>query len=278
MIRIFPIIIFSCFLAFAAQAQTDTTGNAYPENWDTYLAKFEKNKAGSVMVNLALKKQAPLEDYPYLVVTGVRFTDCPDKGFPSKREYNHLYAISDSVKAEMESITPSILCGTFTFQCQRLDYFYVKDTSRARLHLQGLYRNRFPAYEYFIQIKPDRAWLSYHDFLYPNDTILDFMGNQKILMALKRAGDKLIRPRPVDHFSSFKTEADRTCFISYAVKKGFRINRKDEQGEAGLPYRVVLTKTEKPEAASISKVTMALRQQAAKCNGEYQGWETAVYR
>jgi Family of unknown function (DUF695)/Regulator of ribonuclease activity B len=262
-------------LAFNCPAQTDSIP---AENWDTYMAKFEKNKAGSVLVNLALKKVSPMEAYPFLVVTGVKYTDCPDKGFPSKREYNNLYAISDSVKAEMEKISPAILCGTFTFQCQRLDYFYVADTSRARLHLQSLYRNRFPAYEYYINIKADKAWLSYNDFLYPNDKILDFMGNQKILMALQRAGDKLTRYRPIDHSSSFKTEADRTCFISYAIKKGFRITKKDDKGEAGGPFRVIITKTDRPAVSTISKITLELRQQAAKCNGEYESWETVVIR
>jgi hypothetical protein len=254
-------------------AQTDSLP---AENWDTYMAKFEKNKAGSIMVNMALKKVAPLTDYPYLVVTGVKYTDCPDKGFPSKREYTNLFSISDSVKREMEKVSPAIISGTFTYQCQRLDYYYVSDTSRIRLHLQSLYKNRFPTYEYYINIKADKGWLSYNDFLYPNEKILDFMGNQKILMALQRAGDKLTRYRPIDHIAFFKTEADRTCFASYALKKGFRIAKKDDKGEAGLPYRLVITKTDKPAINTISTITMELRQQAAKCNGEYDSWETVV--
>lgn len=262
------------FLSTACFAQTDSLP---AENWDTYMAKFEKG-AGSVLVNMSLKKTAPVLEYPYLVVTGVKFTDCPEDGFPSKREFNNLYTISDSVKAVIEKSSNAILSGTFTYQCQRLDYFYVSDTTRTRLALLSLYKNRFPSYTYYINIKAEKGWLSYLDFLYPSEKILDFMGNQKVLMALENAGDKLTRSRPIDHFAYFKTEADRTCFISYALKNRFRITKKENTGEAGQPYSLIFTRNDKPAVKTISIITMELRKQVAKCQGEYDGWETVVVR
>lgn len=254
--------------------QQDT---ATAENWDTYMAKYAKGP-GSVMVNMSLKKSAPDAAYPHLVITGVKYGDCSREGFPSKREFSNLYVISDSVKAVVERNTAAILCGSFTYQCQRLDYFYVSDTSRLRLALSSLYMHTFPLYTYNISIKTEKDWSTYQDFLFPSDTLRDFMDNQKVLMALQRAGDKLTRSRAIDHFAYFKSEADRTCFISYILKKGFRVTRKDNNGEAGLPYALLFTRTDRPAVNTISKVTLDLRRQASRCNGEYNGWETIVIR
>jgi Family of unknown function (DUF695)/Regulator of ribonuclease activity B len=255
-------------------AQTDSLPS---ENWDTYLTKIQK-KAGSILLNMSLKSSAPQKDYPFLLVTGVKFTDCSREGFPSSREYKKLFIISDSVKATVERTTGAVLCGTFTYQCQRVDYFYVQDTARLRLPLWGLYKNQFPEYEYFINIKSDKGWNTYLDFLYPSDTVRDFMENQEILMALERAGDKLVRSRPIEHFAYFKTEADRTCFSSYVLKKGFRITKKNNSGGAGAPLLLQFSRIDKPQVNIISRITLELRRQATKCNGEYDAWETAVIR
>ncbi|MCX6319697.1 MAG: DUF695 domain-containing protein [Bacteroidetes bacterium] len=261
-------------LSIFSFAQTDSLPT---ENWDTYLATFQK-KPGSILLNMSLKSSAPQQAYPFLLVTGVKFTDCSREGFPSSREYKKLFLISDSVKAVVERTTGAVLCGTFTYQCQRLDYFYVQDTARLRLPLSGVYKNQLPDYEYYINIKADKGWNTYLDFLFPSDTIRDFMDNQKILMALERAGDKLLRSRPIEHFAYFKSEADRTCFSSFVLKKGFRITKKDNSGGAGAPLLLQFSRIDKPQVNIISRITIELRRQAAKCNGEYDAWETAVIR
>lgn len=262
------------FYTSHSKAQQDSASSEY---WDTYMAKFAKGP-GSVMVNMSLKKTAPDTVYPHLVITGVKYGDCSRDGFPSKREFNNLYTISDSVKSVMEKNTTALLCGSFTYQCQRMDYFYVHDTSRVRLALTSLYTRHFPFYTFNITIRTERNWSTYNDFLYPSDTIRDFMENQKVLMSLQRAGDKLTRSRPIDHFASFSSVADRTCFIGYLLKKGFRITKKEDTNEASLPYRLLFTRTDKPAVNNISKITLELRKQSAKCNGMYDGWETIVVR
>ncbi|MBL7746017.1 MAG: DUF695 domain-containing protein [Chitinophagaceae bacterium] len=272
--RIAPLIFALYMPVQVLVAQTDTLP---AENWDTYMAQYEK-KAGSVLLNMSLKQVAPLRQYPYLVVTGVRFKDCPTGGFPSKREFNTLYKISDSVKSIVDRATPNIITGTFTFQCERLDYFYVKDTSWIRKWLNNMYQQRFPGYTPYINIKADTGWAAYLDFLYPNEETLDYMGNQKVLLALQRAGDKLERARTVDHWAYFKTDADRTCFINYALKNKFVITARDTIDDAGHPFSLYFSRTDKIDLPSISKITLELRRQVAKCNGDYSGWETVVVK
>jgi Family of unknown function (DUF695)/Regulator of ribonuclease activity B len=262
------------FFNHSANARQDTLP---AENWDTYLAQYEKS-AGSVMINMALKNVAPIKAYPFVVITGVTFKDCPTDGFPSKREFKNLYQISDSVKTIIEKSTASIITGSFTYQCERLDYYYVTDTTWLRQRLTNMYKTRFPNYTPYINIKADRNWSGYLDFLYPNEETLDYMGNQKVIMALQNAGDKLVKPRSVDHWAYFKTENDRNCFVSYLTKNKFTVTSKDSNGKAPFSLSLHFSRIDKVDLSSISKVTLELGRQASQCNGDYDGWETVVLK
>lgn len=247
------------------------------ENWDSYLAKFEKG-TGSVLLNMSLKKMAPFSSFPFLLATGVRARNCDEQGFPSSKEYISLAKLSDSVKSRVEKTTSAILCGTFTYQCQRLDYYYIHDTAWIRAKLVRFYTEYFPGYEFFIQLKAEPGWSTYKDFLYPDEKMQDYMANQKLLMALQRAGDKLNRARPIDHTAYFPDERSVNNFLSFLVKNKFKVTARDNKGIPGFPLRLQFTRTDLPAIASLSRLTMELRSQAARCNGTYDGWETILLK
>jgi len=250
---------------------------AQEENWDVYMAEYGK-KPGSITLNMALKKTAPLKNLPYVLITGVSFRNCDDDGMPTKREFANLYKVADSVKAVVDSLVKNTLAGTFTHLCQRLDYYYVADTANLREQLTQLYKERFPLYMPSIAIKEDKAWAAYLDFLYPNEESYEFMQNQKMVMALQKGGDKLLKKRPVDHWLYFKNEVDRNCFISYATKQGYKVVAKEKVAFPKTPFKLHLSRTDRVDAASISKITIEMKKQAKKCNGEYDGWETFVVK
>ena len=105
---------------------------AQDENWDVYMAQYPKGP-GSTVLNMQLKGEAPFKAYPYLLKTGVAFTGCRDDGMPTETMFSALYAIADSVKSVLGSRS-TILAGSFTYQCSRYDYYYIKDTSGIRQH------------------------------------------------------------------------------------------------------------------------------------------------
>lgn len=265
--QIFYILVF--FIPLASKAQA--------EEWDIYMAQYEKG-VGSTLINMSAKKFAPEKKFPYVLVTGVIFADCTADGMPSKNEFSHLYAISDSVKAKIDKTNENIAVAAFTYQCERLDYYYLKDTAGLRQSLAGLYSNRFKQYQPYINIKEDKSWDAYLNFLYPNDETLEFMKNQKILKGLEDAGDKLDKARQVDHWIYFKTEDDRTCFINYVTKNNFRIEAKDKTKDISHPYKLQISRTDNVDIAAISGITLDLRKQAQKCKGDYDGWETFVVK
>jgi hypothetical protein len=252
--------------------------SAQEEQWDVYLAKYDKG-AGSTMLNMGLKKIAPVKDLPFVLIAGVTFRECEADGFPGKRELIRLYIISDSIKAHVDSVAPkNRLAGTFTYQCERLDYYYIADTNRLRLELVSLIARQFPGYVPYINIKPDPGWEGYLHFLYPNEMIRAHMENQKLVMKLTDAGDKLDKPRKTDHWLYFKTRTDRDCFIRYALVKKFKIEKKDTVTNNIRPFQLQISRIDKVDIQSINALTQELKSQAELCKGEYDGWETFVVK
>ena len=243
--------------------------------WDSYLAQYE-GKLGSTLVDLSLKKTAPRKNLRFVLVTGVTFKECSTDGMPNPNEFDKLHLISDSVKKIVEKSGTSRLAGTFTHQCQRLDYYYISDTAKIRGLLTNMYQKRFPLYEPYINLKEDEGWKYYLDFLFPNEITQEYMSNSRVVTKLFEAGDKLDKPRQVDHWIYFDSEVDREMFIQYATKQNFKVERKDKLQHLDLPYLLQISRNDKVNISSISEITIELRKRATMHKGKYDGWETFV--
>ncbi|MEO8770712.1 MAG: DUF695 domain-containing protein [Ferruginibacter sp.] len=265
------LLLFSLPASYALYAQS--------ESWDAYLAQYEKG-VGSTLLNMSLKSEAPIPGLGYVLITGVTFTGCQDDGMPLKKTFEDLYKIADSVKAVVEHFTGknNKMAGTFTYQCQRLDYYYISDTSLLRKELSKMYASSFSSFEPYINIKPDQKWEGYLTFLYPNEESYEYMQNEKVVLKLHEAGDDLIKERLVDHWAYFKSDEDRNCFIKYVTQNKFKIEEKEKTTSSNNKFKLHFSRVEKVDIPSITKTTLALRKQAALCGGDYDGWETFVVK
>ncbi|MDN3659153.1 DUF695 domain-containing protein [Ferruginibacter paludis] len=268
MVKRYVILSLFVTLALNAFSQDDV--------WNVYMAAYEKGP-GSTLVNMTLKDAAPMLRLPYLLTTGVRLKNCSKEGLPVKEEFNTLYQISDSVKAALNTRLRPVAAGTFSYQCERIDYYYLPDTTGIRKLLEIAYKKYFPAYQYSINIQNDAEWKGYLGFLFPNEDILDQLTNEKVILDLTDAGDDLSKPRMVDHWLYFKTDAERNSFIPYAVKEKFKVT-KSFSPNTRLTYQLQLSRTDKVDLASISIITSALRKKATELHGQYDGWETVVIK
>lgn len=263
-------------LVFFILAIANTT-IAQEEEWDVYLASYN-GKPGSTVINMGLKKTAPLVSFPYVLVTGVRYTNCREDGFPEEGELDRLHVISDSLDATLERVFTIKKAGTFTNNCERLEYYYLSDTMGVRSKLQHLYVSVFGSYVPYINIKADRKWTYYLEFLYPNETIREYMSNQKVLDALLKSGDKLEAARKVDHWAYFKTTKDLDCFQAAIKAMGFAIEGTGKDKKSPMPFRLQFSRNDKVDLSSISAITNDLRKKAVNCQGDYDGWETFVIK
>lgn len=251
---------------------------AQDENWVTYTSKHEKGPA-SIMVNLAAKQSAPDKKLVFLLTTGVSFKECTVEGFPVNNELPLLYDISDSVNYIVSrTIKNNMLVGTFTYQCQRLDYFYLRDTSELRIRLTAFYKKRFPAYTAIINIKVDSSWNTYLKFLYPGEDLFEYMQDEKVVNQLKKAGDDVYKERQIDHWLYFTTDSDRKCIFNYLAEQKFLVESLDRSDRSLYTYSLHISRIDKADLNSISKITKGLRTEAKKCNGLYDGWESPVVK
>jgi uncharacterized protein (TIGR01619 family) len=260
------------FLCFPGQGIAQEDEDA----WDAYIAQFDGGP-GSVILNMSVKQRAPVSKFPYVLVTGVTFKDCGPEGFPSQDEFPKLHIIHDSVQAVIKSVTSFINAGSFTHQCERLDYVYVSDTQNLRSRLEVLYSKQFSNYKPYINIKEDRQWEYYLSFLYPNDQTLNYMSDLKVVERLSESGDKLEKPRQVDHFIYFKTQKDRDEFVEFIRNEKYKIEDKSFNKE-NKQYSAHISRVDKVDISSINEVTEYLRKTAIRFKGDYNGWETFVIK
>jgi len=247
------------------------------ENWDVYVAQYQKGP-GSTLINMSLRQAAPMKQFPFLLTTGVKFIDCTNEGFPVKDGFEILHKISDTIKNIIDQKLKNIAAGTFTYQCERLDYYYLIDTTGIRKLLSAAYERNFPEYEYSISIRNDKEWNGYLTFLYPNEITYEYMVNQKVIINLTKEGDDLSKARKIDHWLFFKTEDDRGKFIAYAEKQKFKIESENVAKESKLKYPVQISRIDNVDVKTISAITIGLRKKAKELNGEYDGWETVVVK
>jgi len=85
-------------------------------------------------------------------------------------------------------------------------------------------------------------------------------------------------PRQVDHFIYFSTEPDREYYITYIQKHHFKIESREKLLTLPKPFKLQISRLDMVDLSSMSKLTLALRIEAEKCRGDYDGWETLVIK
>jgi len=268
------------------------------DRWDAYVARYEVG-LGSVILNMDLVNETHA-NLPFLLITGVDCKDCMGDGFPVRREYKRLYRLSDAVNRQVIKTlvtsapsselhqsterldgvetdrTRAILAGSFTHQCQRLDYIYVTDTVGIRSALERTYLKSGKGYHHYIQLIYDPEWEVYRTFLYPNEPLRIYMMNDRAITRMRDAGDALSRPRFVEHLIYFDTIEDRELFIRYIGRTKYDIKDERDMRRDSLRYQVRLARFETVSLEEMNSQATYLSTKARDFNGVYKGWDTKL--
>ncbi len=262
-------VLFFLFFPFFSFAQQ--------EQWDTYMAKFA-GKPGSIMVDLGLQEKAPDKLYPYLVITGPKTVNCDHQGLPDKDQINAMEEILDASSNFITGITAKKLTGTFTCNCERLNYYYVKDTVSIRNALQRMYARSFPNYEYVLKMKLDKEWKTYRTFLYPTENDQIWMENNKLLTGMIAKGDSLIKIRPIQFVANFTKDSMRNLFINDIAAAGFITKIANDSMLSNYPYLAMITQTIYPKIEIIDSINVIIKNTAQKYKGIYNGWSSPIIK
>lgn len=242
------------------------------EGWQIFYDNYEW-VPGSILVNMQMYNETPKPDMPFILIAGAGFPDCTVDGFPNTEEYPNLFRLSDSIMAVISSVTSGILTGTFTCQCKRTDYIYVKDTVGLRLKLYEMFSRSFKGYAPQVWIRPDKDWAAYRTFLYPNEEKFERLEVEKIVTELSTKGIDPIAQRPVTHTLFFPTKQDRQLFIDYATANEFTIVDLNKMRKREMRYQLIISKPDFLEPAHFSHQTLELKHKAIEMHGRYDGWK-----
>ncbi|MDO5979190.1 DUF695 domain-containing protein [Flavivirga spongiicola] len=258
----------SCNLAIS---QTQT------ENWESYIAYYEGGKPGSTTVRMDLINSAPLSGYNYVLVTGITYESEREDGFPKgDQTFKLLHKIGDELEAILNRNGENILVGSFMHNFERLEYFYLKSDEGIKKKIEQFYKTSYPNKKYYLNIKEDKNWEYYTQFLYPNEETINYMEDQKVLEALKNAGDNLTKARRIDHWAYFSDNASLELFKKEVIEQGFKIESSGKIEDENMPYRLRFHRVDNVDIDSIYPVTSSLRKMSMKYKGDYDGWETSV--
>lgn len=258
------LLIVSALCSLPAIAQT--------EEWDTYVAKFGDRPA-SVLVDLSLRNTAPDKRFPFLVITGPKANNCGKQGMPNKDEIGALEEILDATQNFMTGVTAKVLVATVTSNCQRLNYYYVKDTGNIRNAIARMYDRSFANYSYVVKIKHDPDWVEYRASLYPTEATQNWMLNSKIMARMISEGDSLKIQRNINFDLYFRSDTSRAAFAGFARSKGYNTDKMMLANTTNAPYQIVVSKYGYVKMALIDSFSTELKAEAKRHNGFYNGWE-----
>ena len=247
------------------------------ENWDVYMASYDEGKPGSTTVRMDLIDSAPFKDYEYILITGISYESEREDGLPNgDSTFKLLYSLGDALVNLLDSYGENISVGSFTYNFERLEYFYLKSKDGIEEKINDFYTSNYPEHKYYLNIKEDKDWSYYKEFLYPNDETLNYMSDQKVVMALQEASDKLTKARRVDHWVYFDNKSRMEAFKNEVLKQGFEIEFSGKIDSTALPFQCRIFRVDYVGIDSIYSITSSLRKLAKQFDGDYDGWETSV--
>lgn len=199
-------------------------------NWDSYIAMYENELPGSTTLNMDLHDRAPVAGLPNVVVTGLTYTNDRPDGLPVEGTLDTLYTLQEQLLSLMKTFGKYEHVGSFTHAGERLEYFYLADSTGVFDALYTFYTQSYPNLERYINVKLDADWSYYREFLYPNEPTLAYMADLSVIRRLQEAGDPLTQPRRVDHWLHFTNSTDMKNCSKELKKLGFKVEKMMEDG------------------------------------------------
>jgi len=243
------------------------------EDWVNYVV-MKDNGVMSVSLDLNLDLNRP--NYKNLLIVGGQFSDCMKNGFPSEKGLPGLYAFSDSIAQAIERIGPNRLAGYITYKCMAFDVFYVKDTTGLRDELTHMIDDNFSEDKSYIDIKFDKNWTYYANFLYPRSYSAEFLTDQQYLTDLVLQGDDLLGLRKVNHWIYSKSVEKRNALGQKLKRLKFSLDSIAYIRDREYPFQLTISRQDSITPSSIYELTTMLRNLSASVQSQYDGWSTEL--
>ena len=243
------------------------------KDWDFYMCEVA-GKVASIFLDLGIAEEAPVARLPVLAWVKLRMNSPRADGLSSQEEFDVLKTVEDALEAHLVSRSTAYV-GRITADGCRDFQFYTAVASGWTERVADVLA-AFPDYQFTCGTRADSEWAAYFDILSPSDEDRERIQNRRTCDALRKQGDRLEAPRPIEHWAYFRKSKAREAFAAKAIELGYAIDELIDPEEKGEPYGVKLSAVGIPSLRDIDALTLPLFRAARECNGEYDGWETQV--
>ncbi len=246
------------------------------DQWEMYFAPVDEEPA-AILVDLGIAESIPDDERPMLLWMWLQMQSPDENGFASEEEEPQLVKIEDAFIDAVELTTGATFVGRVTTCGRREFYFYAKSDEGFEDTIAEA-MEPFEGYEFETGVQEDEEWRQYQEVLLPGPEDSQQIFNRHVIENLMESGDTLTTPRPVDHFASFPTKADRAAFIQAAKDAGYEVisEKYNKEPDCETPFTVGLQRVSAVEFDIIDEMTFELFDLAMENNGDYEGWGAPV--
>jgi hypothetical protein len=250
------------------------------EHWNFYPLDLVDAGPASVMLDLNLGDEAPLDGFPWLLSVDVAMRAPASTGLASREEVESLGALEDELAEMLELTAAAHFVGRMTHEGRRHYFFYAahrEGLEDAAIGVLSLFPDYGATAEYEIEHDPD--WSHYLEYLYPDPFDEERMHNRQLVLTLQARGDRLGIERPVHHRAFFPDEASRQAFVDEATGRfDFELERLERGDDEDFPFAAHIVRQDRVELEHIDEVVGGLWEIAEDCGGYYGGWNAKIVR
>lgn len=243
------------------------------ENWDFYFIVID-GRPCSTMLDLGLAAEAPRSDRPWLVSVRLPLLRPRPDGLADDAEADELGRLEDSLVRVLRARLEAQFVGRMTWNGTRDLFFYAarhEGLDEAMLEALGV----APGRRALAQVRQDRPWQHYREVLFPGPLERRWIADRRLVDELAQAGDRLERPRPVDHFASFQREDAAQAFASACAALRFDVEVRANETQG---WTVRASREDPVELGHIHEVVTSLFVLAEEHRGVYDRWGCALWR
>jgi len=242
------------------------------DEWD-FFQRQVNGKPASIMMNLGLFGRVPQMYRPVLARVKLKMRFPRADGLSSNEEYESVNAVEDLLLPRISDQCEGLYVGRITSVGTRSFSIYVgKEGNVKQVVAETIVMA--DGYTAEVAFSKDPKWVHYLEELYPTPAERQSMLNRRVVDGLRKEGDDLSKPRPVDHFLYFPDARSRQAFLSQAREMGFQLLGKlPEAKPRDLPFGLSIVREDFVHPPHcIDDFVAKLMNLAEQYEGEYDGW------
>ncbi len=244
--------------------------------WDFYFAITDGHPI-SIALDMDVQAVRDKGDKTTLLAIRIPLKSARADGLITAEESELLNVFCDALAGALEKHCAATTVGRVTGGGQRELFFYAPSDDNFEHAIGEVVGLAGPdGYDPGFFCKQDAVWDLYDGFLWPNPRQQQWMGDRRVVEALRDNGDQNDKPRPVEHFVHLPSREAAKSFAASVAEHGFEVVSEEEEPDEDLPIAIKLVGTSTVELPEIHGRACFLMEAAEALNGSYDGWGSPV--